>query len=223
MPTARDHDRVRESYDEVAHEYAARFGSELVSKPLDRALLAALIELTERGAPIADLGCGPGHVAAWLADHGRPAVGIDLSPEMIATGRREHPQVEFREGDLFSLPATAGEFGSAIALYSIIHLEPSELHLAFDEIGRTLRPSGRLLVAFHVGSEVRHLADWWGHEVDIDFRFFETAGVVQVLEDAGFVEEARLERANYPEEVETRRAYVLARRVRGPEERGDAS
>ena len=223
MPSARDHDRVRQSYDTVAHDYAARFGNELVGKPLDRALLTALIELTERGAPIADLGCGPGHVAAWLADRGSPAVGIDLSPEMIATGRREHPEVEFREGDLFSLPATESEFGSAVALYSIIHLEPSDLHLVFDEIHRTLRPSGRLLVAFHVGSEVRHLADWWGHEVDIDFRFFETAGIVEALEDAGFVEEARLERTSYPDEVETRRAYILARRVPGPEESGGAS
>src|ERR1700683_583408 len=185
MTTPRGHDRVRQSYDAVAHEYAARLGSELAAKPLDRALLASLIELTEQGAPIADLGCGPGYVAAWVADHGCPAVGIDLSPEMIATGRRDHPEVEFREGDLFSLPAAAGEFGSAVALYSIIHLEPSELHFVFDEIRRTLRPSGRLLVAFHVGSEVRHLADWWGHQVDIDFRLFETADVGGGLENPG--------------------------------------
>jgi hypothetical protein len=33
------------------------------------------------------------------------------------------------------------------------------------------------------------------------------------LEAAGFVVEARLERASYPEEVETRRAYLVARRT----------
>ncbi len=213
MPSARDRGRVRRSYDAVSHEYAARFGSELAGKPLDRALLAALVEQTDRAAPIADLGCGPGQVAAWLDDHhDGPAVGIDLSPGMVAIGRREHPHVEFREGDLLSLPAADGEFGSAVALYSIIHLEASELRLAFDEIHRTLRPSGLLLVAFHVGTDVRHLADWWGYEVDVDFRFFEPAGVIEALEDAGFAVEVRLERINYPEEVETRRAYILARR-----------
>jgi SAM-dependent methyltransferase len=211
MPSAGDHDRVRESYDAVAHEYVARFGNELAGKPLDRALLAALIEQTDRGAPIADLGCGPGHVAAWLADHDHSAVGIDLSPGMIAIGRRNYPQVEFREGDFLSLPAAEGEFGSVVALYSIIHLEPFELYLAFNEIHRTLRPSGLALVAFHIGTEVRHRADWWGHEVDVDFRFFEPAEVIEALEDAGFVVDAILERANYPEEVETRRAYILAR------------
>jgi len=46
---------------------------------------------------------------------------------MIAAGRRDYPQVEFREGDFLKLPAQDGEFGAAIAFYSIIHLEPAEL------------------------------------------------------------------------------------------------
>jgi hypothetical protein len=67
-------------------------------------------------------------------------------------------------------------------------------------------------VSFHVGSEVRHHSEWWGHEVDVDFRFFDPEGVAAVLEGAGLVVEARLERTNYDEEVESRRAYLLARR-----------
>ncbi len=212
VPSAPNHDRVRQSYDAVAHEYAGRFGDELAYKPLDRALLTALIEQTEGAAPIADLGCGPGHVTAWLADQGVTAVGIDLSPEMIAISREEHPRVEFREGDFLSLPATDGEFGSVISFYSIIHLEPSELGPAFREVHRALRPSGFFLVAFHMGTEVRHLSDWSGHPVDIDFRFMEPETVIEILGVAGFVVEARLERTNYPQEGDTRRAYLLARR-----------
>ncbi len=106
------HDSVRRSYDAVAEEYATGFREELAHKPLDRALLACLIEQTEKGAPIADLGCGPGHVSAWLASHGVTAVGIDLSAGMVAVGRREYPEVEFREGDFLKLPARDGEFGA---------------------------------------------------------------------------------------------------------------
>jgi hypothetical protein len=40
-----------------------------------------------------------------------------------------------------------------------------------------LRTGGRVLVSFHVGSEVRHLEQWWGQAVDIDFRFLEVADV----------------------------------------------
>ena len=123
------------------------------------------------------------------------------------------PQIEFREGNLLDLPAADGEFGAVAALYSIIHLEPGELAGAFKEIHRVLRPSGLLLVAFHIGSEVRHLAQWWGHEVDIDFRFLEVTDVTAIMERAGFLPQAQLERVNYPGEVETRRGYLLARRT----------
>jgi SAM-dependent methyltransferase len=206
------HRSVRWSYDAVAKEYATGFRGELAGKPLDRALLACLAEQAEDGAPIADLGCGPGHVAAWLAGRGVAAVGIDLSPGMIAVGRREYPQVEFREGDFLELPAADGEFGAAIAFYSIIHLEPGELSRAFQEIHRVLRPHGLFLVSFHIGSEVRHLDEWWAHAVDVDFRFFEPPSISAAIERAGFCTEMRLERVSYPGEVETRRAYLLARR-----------
>jgi SAM-dependent methyltransferase len=212
MPDIPHHDTVRRSYDTVAGDYANHLRDELAHKPLDRALLAALLEQTGPDVPIADLGCGPGHVSGWIADQGGVPVGIDLSAGMIERARTEHPQVEFRVGDLLGLPAVDGEFGAVLALYSIIHLEPDDVVVAFAEIHRVLRPGGRALISFHVGTEVRHFAEWWGHAVDIDFRFLEPQRVTELLERAGFVVEARLERTNHPEEVETRRAYLLARR-----------
>jgi SAM-dependent methyltransferase len=212
MDRSAGHGSVRRSYDAVAEKYAAGFRDELSHKPLDRALLACLIEQAEPAAPIADLGCGPGHVAAWLADHGAAAVGIDLSAAMVAAGRRDYPGVEFREGDLLDLPARDGEFGAAVAFYSLIHLAPSELAPACEEIRRVVRPSGLALVSFHVGTDVRHLTEWWGVEVDVDFRFLEVADVAATMQRAGFAVEAQIERTSYPAEVETRRAYLLARR-----------
>ncbi len=135
-----------------------------------------------------------------------------MSPGMVAVAQREHPEVEFRQGDLLSLPASDGEFGSAVAFYSIIHLGVHELAPAFSELRRVLIAGGRLLVAFHVGDEVRHVDELWGQGVDLDFRFLETAAVVETLDTAGFEIDAQLERTNYPEEIETRRAYVMARR-----------
>jgi len=207
------HDPVRRSYDTVAEEYTTRLRDELAGKPLDRALLASLLEQTEPGSVIADLGCGPGHVAAWLAEKGARTVGIDLSDGMVEAGRRQFPRVEFRQGDLLNLPAENGEFGSAIAFYTIIHLDPGDLRRAFDEMARILRPAGRLLVAFHVGAEVRHLDEWWGHDVDVDFHFLAPERVAELLEAAGFTVEMRMERTHYAHEAETRRAYLQARRV----------
>ncbi|WP_241968652.1 class I SAM-dependent methyltransferase [Streptomyces sp. ICBB 8177] len=196
-------------------EYLARIGGELAYKPLDRALLAAVVEQAVADAPVADLGCGPGHVAGWLAEHGvRAVVGIDLSPAMVATARRAHPACEFREGDLLELPAREGEFGAAVALYSVIHLEPAELPTAFAEFRRVLRPGAPLLLAFHVGTEIRHLTEWWGHEVDVDFHFHQPEAVLAPLREAGFTVTATMQRAPAPQEAETQRCYVLAHRAR---------
>lgn len=207
------HERVRHSYDTVAEEYVRRIGDELDGKPLDRALLAALVEQAGEDGVVADLGCGPGHVAGWLAERG-PAgvVGVDLSPAMVAVGRARYPAAEFREGDLLRLPAGDGEFAAAVALYSLIHLAPGELAPALAEIRRVLRPGGALLLSFHIGAEVRHLDEWWGHPVDVEFHFLQPAAVTEALRAAGFRIEAHLERAPYPHEAETRRAYLLARR-----------
>ena len=206
------HDATRRSYDAVAGAYADGLRGELAGKPLDRALLAALVEQAPAGAPIGDLGCGPGHVTGWLAARGAAAVGIDLSPGMVEVARREQPGAEFRPGDLLSLPARDGEFGAVVAFYSIIHLRPDELPAALAEMHRVLRPGGLALVAFHVGAEVRHFTEWLGQHVDVDFRFYEPRDVTAALEAAGFTIQARLERAAYPAEVDTRRAYLLAAR-----------
>jgi len=48
--------------------------------------------------------------------------------------------------------------------------------------------------------------------VDVDFRFFEPPDIADAIERSGFRAEMRLERVSYPGEVETRRAYLLARR-----------
>ncbi|MFI8454164.1 class I SAM-dependent methyltransferase [Kitasatospora sp. NPDC085464] len=207
-----DRARVRGSYDTVAEEYAGRIGGELAHKAVDRALLGVVLE-EAAGGVVADLGCGPGHVAGWLAGHGAEVVGVDISPRMVELARRAQPKATFRTGDLLALPAADGEFAAAVALYSVIHLEPDELAPAFAEVRRVLRPSGVLLVSFHLGTEVRRMAEWWGHRVDVDFHFLETGAVADHLARAGFGVEVRMEREGLPEEAPTRRGYLLARRT----------
>ena len=160
------------------------------------------------GAPVGDLGCGPGHVAAYLADQGVPVVGVDLSPGMLAQAPAGLPVVA---GDLRALPLADGALAAAVAFYSLIHLPPGSEVAALTEIRRVVRPGGVLLAAVHVGTEVRHLDEWWGEPVSVDFRFFEVAELTGWLAAAGWTVEAVAEREHYPGvEVETRRAYVTA-------------
>ena len=129
-------DATRRSYDAVASTYAALFGDELAGKPLDRALLAAFAETVS--GPVADLGCGPGHVTAHLHGLGCAAFGVDLSPEMVAVARRTYPAVSFSLGDMTRLDITSGSLGGIVAFYSIIHLPPDLLPVALAEFARVL-------------------------------------------------------------------------------------
>lgn len=207
-PTRED---VRASYDRVAGEYARRIAGELANKPLDRALLDAFADRVRGAGPVADLGCGPGHVARYLADRGADVFGLDLSPEMAGQARARHPEIPFVVGDLAALDAADGAWAGAVAYYSLIHLPRGAVAAALREIARALRAGAPLLVAFHVGDETRHMDEWWGHPVRLDFIFFGVDEMTGWLREAGFTIEQVTEREPYPEvEAQTRRAYILA-------------
>ena len=92
---------TRNSYDADADGYAGKVQGLLETSPYLRASLALFADLVrDAGAgPVADIGCGPGYVTRHLRDIGVDAFGIDLSPEMVAIARRDHPDVRFAGGD----------------------------------------------------------------------------------------------------------------------------
>jgi len=91
---------VRESYDSAAKAYAEHLAAELVYKPLDRHLLNRFAEAMRGHGLVADLGCGPGHIARYLHEQGVDMVGIDLSPEMVRVATDLNPGLAFRVGDM---------------------------------------------------------------------------------------------------------------------------
>ncbi|GAA3927725.1 class I SAM-dependent DNA methyltransferase [Actinoplanes auranticolor] len=212
--------RLRDTYDKIARAYDARLADELDHKPLDRALLAAFVELAGPGR-IADVGCGPGHVTRFLAARHPDVTGLDLSPEMIATARERAPEIPFTVASMLSLPVADGAWAGAVAMYSIIHLSPPERAAAFGELARALRDGGRLLVSFHVEAPdvpaggTTHLTSWFGADVDVDVHFLDPDVVRGDLVAAGFEIESTMLRAPLdPAEFPSRRAYLLARRSR---------
>lgn len=205
---------TRASYDRVAEEYAAHIAEELAGKPLDRALLACFVEQVGGLGIIADVGCGPGHVAAYVYELGAQVVGIDLSPEMVAVARQRSPAIPFEQGSMLALVVSDASWGGIVALYSIIHLPPEERPRALTEFFRALRPGGLLLLAFHIGDEQRHLDEWWGQEVSLDIWFLRPREIEALLREAGFTIEMSLARQPYAPDVEhqSQRAYILARK-----------
>lgn len=211
-------ERVRQAYDTVASEYAAAIRDELAGKPLDRALLAAVAEMAA-GGTVADIGCGPGHVAAHLAGLGADVVGIDLSRSMVEIARADHPQVRFEVASMTALPQGDGSLAAAVLMYSIIHLGPADRDRTIAELRRVLQPGGIALLAFHIRSEefqpgdVNRLTTWFGHSVDVEGYFLEPEVVLDDLGRHGLDIVSVMTRMPHPQvELPSERAYVLAQR-----------
>jgi uncharacterized protein len=212
-PDARD-DKVRAAYAAVAVSYAEQLFNELTGLPFESWLLRRVVELSD-GAPVIEVGTGPGHVAAFLAEAGADATGLDLSPEMVAEARRRYPNVSYQVGDLRQLmrPTTNDGWGAVLAWYSLIHLAESELPAAIASLARPLRSNGWLVLAVHAGAEVRTVNEWFGHEINLDFVLHDRAEIVAMVEQAGLLDVEWYHRGAYSSRGETtQRLYVLARK-----------
>lgn len=97
------------------------------------------------GARVADLGCGSGVFTELLRRRGYSAVGIDISPKLVAVGRAKYPGLELLEGDAENLPFAAGSL-DGVLLSGLVHHFPDPRRLA-AEVSRVLKPGGRF-VAF---------------------------------------------------------------------------
>jgi SAM-dependent methyltransferase len=95
------------------------------------------------GASVLDVGCGPGHLTRRLAALGFDATGIDLDPAMIerATARGGG---HYAAADVASLPFDDGVFDLVVSTLSMHHW--TDTHAGLAEIGRVVRPEGRVLI-----------------------------------------------------------------------------
>lgn len=206
-------ERTQSSYDAVAPEYAEKFKDEMDDKPFDRRALDRLAREVGQLGLICDLGCGPGQLARYLHRRGVAALGVDLSPQMVAEARRLNPDIEFHQADMLALPDPDDSWGGIAAFYCIIHVPRHQIVAALREMKRVLKPGGLLLISFHVGEEIKHLDEWWEKPVNLDFQFFLPDEMEGWLEEAGFEVEETLVREPNPEvEVETWRGYIFARK-----------
>ena len=110
-------------------------------------LVDAFVRLTGLlgGARVADLGCGSGVFTELLSRAGYDCVGLDISPKLVALGRRKYPIVEFIEGDVEHLPFPSASL-DGVMLSGVVHHLPDPSRCA-AEVARVLRPGGKF-VAF---------------------------------------------------------------------------
>ena len=198
-PGPSDFREVRRAYDTVAEDYADLLPDTRAETPLDLAMVDAFIAASTSGGPgtVLDAGCGAGRMSRHLADRGCAVAGVDLSPNMVAMARRDHPDLRFTVGSLTALPYPDDQFDGVMLWYSIIHTPPAGQRHIFQEAARVLRPHGHLLVGFQSGVGVRDVAVAYrrfGHEIELERHLYSADQVAELLGAAGLREVSRLVR-----------------------------
>jgi SAM-dependent methyltransferase len=186
---------TRSSYDTDASGYADKVEGRLEASPFLRASLSLFAELVRDagGGPVVDVGCGPGYVTRHLADLGVDAFGIDLSPEMVAIARRDHPDLRFEVGSMTDLDLADQSVAGVLAFWSVIHVPDDAVPGVFEEFRRVLRPGGPLLVGFHVGDETVHTSEGYtGRPIDVDSHRRTPQVMAGWMRDAGFTIDGEL-------------------------------
>ncbi len=100
-----------------------------------------------------EAGCGTGLILRTLSSRVGQAIGLDLSSGMlkVAGGRK----LNVVQASVTHIPFADGAFDLVCSFKVLAHVQPIEKALA--ELGRVLRPSGRLIAEFYNPLSLRYL------------------------------------------------------------------
>jgi SAM-dependent methyltransferase len=110
-----------------------------------------------------ELGYGNGGLLGYLRNLGVHTVGVEASSELISRARRESFVVYGSLRELESSP----KFDLAIALDVLEHISTEDIPVFLAEIGRLLRPGGRLILRTPNGHSPLGLSNQHGDQTHI--------------------------------------------------------
>ena len=204
-------DDVGVAYDAMAEQYVAFVGREFEKRTMVRERLEAFAAMVSGAGPVADVGCGPGHVTKLLSELGLTMVGYDVSEGLLAEARTAFPELAFHNGDLTALDVTAESLAGIVSRHSTIHLASRRLPEAFAEWARVLEPGAPLFLSFFAAATEAEHATPFDHAVTMAYALF-PGTIVAYLEAAGFVEIDVTMRPFRPGERPLDHALILASR-----------
>jgi len=137
---------TRAAYDNASRNFADDWAAQ--PAPTD---LHALVRRYFRPGPTADIGCGSGRDAGWLASQGFPTIGFDASPRLLAEASQRFPEVTFHRAELPDLAGIAdGGFTNVLCETVIMHLPREAIPAAVRRLVALLVPGGVLYLSWRV-------------------------------------------------------------------------
>ncbi|HEY3497288.1 MAG TPA: class I SAM-dependent methyltransferase [Polyangiaceae bacterium] len=107
-----------------------------------------------RGREVLEVGCGTGLILSRVTEHAARAVGVDLSPGMLALARERG--LEVSEASATALPFSDASFDLVYSFKVLAHVP--EIERALSEMARVCRPGGLVLAELYNPWSLRYVA-----------------------------------------------------------------
>lgn len=173
---------------------------------LTQTVLGAIGEVSPER--VLEVGCGWGDFAVRVRDElGAEIVAIDLSPRMVELAREQG--LDALVADVVALPFREAEFDCVTANWMLYHV--ADLDRALAEIGRVLRPGGRLVAATSSHDHLRELWRLVGRDRSTEPpRFFAETGAASLARHFSHVERRDLRSEILFPDADAVRGYITA-------------
>lgn len=131
-------DVIRDKYTgRVAEVYDGRAGSPKWAA--ETAGMARFLDRIGPGASVLDIPVGTGRFLVDYRDRGMPAIGMDVSQDMMAQARIKVPDADLRYGDILAIDMPDASVDAAIAIRIMSWLHIAEMRQALLELARVSR------------------------------------------------------------------------------------
>lgn len=205
---------AQQGYDAMAEVYTNHVALEATVPSLSITALELFAhQAAQLGArPVADVGCGPGHITAHLAERGLDIIGVDVSSALLAIASASYPDLRFEQGELAALPFGDRSMQGVLSKHSLIHTPAALVPGVLAEFARVLVPGGLLYLSFFASDTPSDHGLDFDHAVCTAYQL-DIEATAAMLGAASFIEEVRIVRKPREGERQLRHATFFARRA----------
>ena len=147
-------DKTLKAYSENASDYSQDWLSQ--PEPLD--MYDLFNKFFIKNGETADIGCGNGRDANWLAVNGFKVTGYDSSNKLLEKAAELFPRIKFYQEYLPELSGIQKLYENVLCETVIMHLPKSEIPTAIQNLKRIVKVGGILYLSWRVteGADSRH-------------------------------------------------------------------
>lgn len=169
--------KTLQTYAEKAGEYADLTTKSTVKDPMFYRFLDAM----PKGGHVLDLGCGPGHHAALMAQAGFQVTATDAVPEMVALAD-QHPGVTAHRATFDDI--TGHDLYDGIwANFSLLHAPRADMPRHLKALHTALKSGGLFHIGLKTGTGSKR------DKIDRLYTYYTLTELTELLNEAGFTVE----------------------------------